>query len=355
MIEVHPLHSFDARYFKEGSDLFSFDTVALESAKTRANRASFKKIKMNGGVKNKKVEKISLESLERFLKSPAEAFFREGLQLKMDEIQGDSEGEESGQIERYALMRFDQEILKNTALSEVDSEFLADFVKTQTFSGHWPKGVYGEIALEALKDRGHRVLELSRQINLGKRCDPLRLEENLFGVEISSPTLITGILPAFFEKGFMSVVDTKTPRLKHHRNAWLRYLLLRHRDQDNRFAQMTSVIVSAHWDGKVSELQFTLSLEEAQNILRGLLETFLLNLEEVIPIYFECCEAVHRKKTEDLSEKFEEAIAWCEYSLLYFKTPPDFEEETLFLRLENFTRLFYGTFFSEKWGLGKLL
>jgi exodeoxyribonuclease V gamma subunit len=288
------------------------------------------------------VKILSVESLERFLKSPAEAFFREALQWKMEEIPTDSEGEDHWDLERYTLLNFNHEILKNVDSSEQDSQWITDFVEKQKFSGSWPKGVYGEIALETLNDRAERVLHESRLLELGKRCAPVTLEEKLSLKEMG--IILAGIVPAFFEKGFLSVVNA-TPDLKHHRNAWLYYLLLRHRDSDNRFPQMISAVVSAQ--GKVSKLSFTLSREEARAILCNLVEFFLLNLETVIPIYFECCEALFHEKTENLLEIFEEATQWCEYSALYFKTAPNFEEETLLHSLEDFTQVFYSTFFSS--------
>ncbi|MBN2145353.1 MAG: exodeoxyribonuclease V subunit gamma, partial [Candidatus Aureabacteria bacterium] len=247
LTEIHPLHSFDERYFSGTSPFFSFNECNLSAAKSFMQKQDKSFIHVPTPVSQETIgETMTLhaDDLFLFIKNPIESYYRKilGIQFTGDSLSLEEEDEPfhlNPIDETRFYRRYLEDCLKN--INFPPQEAVLHFSRLMTEKGILPKGTWNrpetEKWLEVCTRIEHKVARkrpsACRAILLGK---PSHIREYWIDEDDAAPrflspltvslghitVIIEGGIFTLFESGFMQVCR-KQVQWKHHQRAWMNF------------------------------------------------------------------------------------------------------------------------------------
>ena len=232
IITVHPRQKTDARNFTAGelglTTSWGFDAAACAGANARA---TFAKTSSGSGGGNHSDEYLTvpitplaaeakiilLSDLKKFLKSPVEWFFTQGLQVRLrqeDEVESDEFATTINALEKYKIGKR----LLTARSAGVDDRV---WRKVELAKGTVPPGPYGTTALDALAREVEEFMEVIEQAGI----DPTSTERIAIDLVLPDQTRIVGSIHSGANSGSLAIEFSRV-KPPQHLNAALDLMLL---------------------------------------------------------------------------------------------------------------------------------
>lgn len=221
--KFHLLHPFNEAYFNQTGLFFSFSKDNCNIAKAllpiSLKKVSSKKQTFVQGTAAKDLKEprsgIPLDELVRFFKNPVQEYMKEGLTIKLPDVE-----DQTPDREVFSLSGLDQYTLGSFIVEKNADAFRENqcypIVKAM---GRLPFGEKGRFEYEKMKRSATPVIEAARDIASKKQLPPVALEINIDGLIVSAN--FTDIR----EDGvyFLSFGKLNSARLL---SGWIRHLFL---------------------------------------------------------------------------------------------------------------------------------
>ncbi|MBT3387616.1 MAG: exodeoxyribonuclease V subunit gamma [Desulfobacula sp.] len=186
----HPLHPFNEVYFNQTQSFFSFSNDNCNIAKAlctiRSEKGGNNKPKFIQGLTSKESKEtlagITIDEIIRFFKNPVKAYMKEGLNIKVPDIEAQALDREV-----FSISGLDQYSLGNL-LIEKNKGFPS---KTQFYPiikamGILPFGEQGKFEYEKILSTAGPVIDMARTIASKKQLPPMAFELNIDGLIVSA-------------------------------------------------------------------------------------------------------------------------------------------------------------------------
>ena len=186
----HPLHPFNEAYFNQTDYFFSFSkdnchiARALSLIGSEEGRPQ-KRIFVHGSAEKESKEKlpgITLDELIHFFKNPVQDYMKEGLNIKVPDVEDQTHDREifsiSG-LDQYTLGSF---LVEQKTRSSRETQFYP-IIKAM---GSLPFGEKGRFEYEKMVSIASPVIDAARTIVSKKQLPPIALEINIDGLIVSA-------------------------------------------------------------------------------------------------------------------------------------------------------------------------
>ena len=192
----HPLHPFNEVYFNQTQSFFSFSKDNCNIAKAlctiRSEKGGHKKSKFVQGLTRKESKEtlagittlagFTIDEMIRFFKNPVKAYMKEGLNIKVRDIEAqtlDREAFSISGLDQYSLG--DLLVEKNT-----DTSDKTQFYPIIKAMGILPFGEQGKFEYEKIKSAADPVIDIAKTIAAKKQLPPMAFELNIDGLIVSA-------------------------------------------------------------------------------------------------------------------------------------------------------------------------
>lgn len=280
----HALQAFDARYFTEGSNLFSYHPLyytcaqKLQAHSDREPPPPFRTQALRQV--NAPEQPLALERVQHFFRQPARAFLKQGLALRYAPLPEESEEHERfglDALERYALQ---QEML--TVYLQTQGNLQA-FQQRMLLSERLPVGAAGQWILEAYQETlrpFYPVLQTLFEATPARVHHSLRLHLDTLQAQALCYQQVPGLAPTVSLQ-----VQWSAGRLKATRamSLWLAHLFWQSSDSPEH--RVNVVTLAKHPTGSDYHLFHfkPLTAEQAQGHLQDWLAAYHQGQREVLP------------------------------------------------------------------------
>lgn len=211
----HPLHPFNEAYFNQAGSFFSFSNDNCKIAKalcpdiSQTSKSKIDGSKKDGSKKakskkygsesrlfvrpsSKKESKalpssITLDEMIHFFKNPVEGFIKEGLDIKMQAIE-----EQTQDREVFSISGLDQYILGSFLVEKESADFIAEPFRETDFypffkaMGSLPFGEKGKFEFDKMMNTAGPVIDAARVIASKKQLPPVAAQIDIDGVMVSA-------------------------------------------------------------------------------------------------------------------------------------------------------------------------
>ncbi len=206
----HPLHPFNEEYFNQAGSFFSFSKNNCRIARALCPRISKTGRSETGTSETTKSQKdgsqsrvfirpsskkeskappspITLDEMIRFFKNPVEGFIKEGLDIKMQDIE-----EQTQDREVFSISGLDQYILGSFLVEkESASSNSRPFGETNCYPffkamGSLPFGEKGKFEYEKMMNTAGPVIDAARTIASKKQLPPVATQIDIDGLMVSA-------------------------------------------------------------------------------------------------------------------------------------------------------------------------
>ena len=210
LVEQHPLHGFSAKYFTEGSPLFSYNSELLDVAAAIREVSAEEQVWWHGVVSEDDPAQITVDELFLFYAHPQKYFVRKVLGVYLESTAGQYEEHEPFVLDSLQAYLIGQEL--------VQTADRASQLQKMQVAGQWPLGAPGSLQFAKKEE------EQSSFRGMLQAYKAIETREDLFiDLEISA-VQINGILSHLSVDGFL-LSRYSNLKAKDILGAWLQHCL----------------------------------------------------------------------------------------------------------------------------------
>ena len=192
-VEKHPLHGFSSRYFRSGSNFFSYDDVNLQIAKSLGEKSNTRDNWWQGSIPAPAQEVIELGDLLSFYSHPQQYFVEHCLGVylsQMDKLPEETEAFEVKGLDKYIT---DQQIVESI-INKEDPETLQ---KKLRLEANWPLAATGTLTFKEKTAELSLFTDALHGLALGEKLEDLDFRIKVGGYQLK------GVINQRYENGLL--------------------------------------------------------------------------------------------------------------------------------------------------------